>query len=774
MKRLLIAGAVLFFAIAAAIPFLETDRFSGSIREALERTLHRKVVVGKVSFHLITGPGFSVKDVVIYDEPAVSLEPLAYVTELDVRLHWRSLVRRRLELNSLRLVEPSLNLTRVPAGYWNFQQLLRETLGDSRGGVPSIQVRGGRINFKSGTLKSAFYITNADLDLSPAAGFENRFRLRFTGEPARTDRGAQGFGRLAASGWWHSPQYGESELDMDLEMERSGIADLMTLIAGRDIGLHGAMTSRAHLSGRMSSLDIKGQMRLLDVHRWDLLPTRAAQWPLSYRGHLDLLSQTLDLDTVQDGDSKLPFVIRVRAGGFFSQPRWAVSATVEGMPAAYLRELATQLGTASPERLALEGKIDGVIGYSSLSGAQGQLVLKDASVELPGAGGLRAETAHLTVNGDAYHLESPEVRTADDQSATVEGDYNRQTEDLQFTVATSALSSRSIQAAISSLFSASYPPVLRDCDGGVWQGKLHYDRQGREPGTWTGTFLVENTDVKIAGLTGPVHLVSAAVALNAGMLTVSKVKGAAGDTAFTAEYKRGADKTDHLQISIAAANATDLEQFLAPSLQRKQSFLARALRRPAPLPEWLQSRRVEGSVKIASLKLVDAEVAGLRGQLVWNGPVVTVSALEGRLAEAHGKGTLHLNLRAAEPQYKLEGRLAQFPWRGGQVDVDGSLETAGLGTDLWLNLTSAGSLIARSFQAGGDEIKSVVGTYDFSVVRGAPRFQMTDIELVQGQDTYSGQGGTQTDGRLQFELASGHQKMRLAGTLSPFQVEIAR
>lgn len=769
-----LAGVVAALVTAGvSVPLFKADRFAGPIKEALERTLHRRVAIGGVHLHVLTGPGFSVDDVVIYDDPVAGLEPFAYVTQLDVRLSWRSLLTRRLELDRLRLEEPSVNLTKEPTGAWNFQQLTGERLGAARGGaLPAIEVRAGRINFKFGTLKSAFYLTNADLDLSPAEDFGDRFRLRFSGEPARTDRAAQGFGRLAASGWWRTPRDGESELDMNLEIERSGIADVMTLIAGRDIGLHGAMTSQARLSGRISALEIKGQMSLEDVHRWDLLPTRTAQWPVSYQGHLDLWNQKLELETVRQGEPRLPFVMKVRASEYLSQPHWAVSATVEEMPAAYLLEIARQLGTELPEGFTLQGAVSGVIGYASQSGAQGQFLLKGAALGAQGAGALHAGEARLTVTGNAYHLEPAEIRTPDNEAATVEGDYDRATEALRFSVSTRGLSQAAAPVATGALFGVAAPPVLAECQGGTWRGTLHYARTGGE-GRWSGTFLLEKTLWTAAGLGEPVHIATASVSLQPPLIAVTKLKGTAGEIEFSGEY-RGGGKTDHIQITMPEANAVELERLWRPILRRRQGLLARALRRPAPVPEWLRAHRIEGTVHAGRLLVGGAEMADFRARLVWESPTLEMTALESRFAGGRGRGTVTLNLRGVEPRYTVEGRLQDAAWQDGGIDVDGKLATSGLGQDLWTNLTAEGKFAGRGLTLGTDEVRAVSGAYEFSAARGVPSVQVTGLELTLGQETYRGQGGTQPDGKLQLELAGGRQKLRVAGSVWPLQVEIAR
>lgn len=765
----------LFLAAAAAVPFVKADRFAGAIREALERTLHRRIAAGKVRVHLVPAPGFSVDDVVIHDDPAIGLEPFAYVTSLDVRVHWLSLLSGRLEIARLRLEEPSVNLTKTGAGEWNFQRILRQTLGPASGrSFPGLEVRNGRINFKFGTLKSAFYLTNADLDLSPAPGFSDRFRLQFTGEPARTDRAAQGFGTLTASGWWRSPRSGESELDMDLAMERSGIADIMTLLAGRDIGIHGAVTSRAHVAGRISALDIQGELRLQDLHRWDMLPNRTASWPVSYRGSLDLWNQRLELETVQRGEPKPPFVVRARASDYLAEPRWAVSASVEEMPAAYLVEMARQLGTTFPEGFVLQGRVDGAIGYSSQSGAQGQVALKEASVGMPDAEPLRLGEAHVTIDGAAWHLDPADVALAPGETVTVEGDYNRETEALRFSLSTEGVSQAATRAGLLVLPASSAPPLLGECLGGVWRGSLKYARAGQNPGSWTGAFTVEKTQWNLPGVAEPVHVASVAVAVQPAALILTKLNGRAGTIAFAGEWRRVGEKPGRLHLTIPEADAAELEHILLPSLQRRRTLLARALRRAAPVPDWLRARAILGGVRIGLLHIAGEDAADIRANLQWRGTEVELTGLEARLLEARARGSLLVNLRGAEPSYTLQGRLSQLPWRGGQLELDAKLQTAGTGPNVWLNLTAGGALTAKALQVGEEDVKSLAGSYEFSAARGVPRFHMTGLELTLGDETYYGQGGTLPDGKLQFELASGNQKMRLAGSLTPLQVEILR
>jgi len=77
-KWLSIALAVLLVAGIAA-PYLSGNRFAPRIRAALESALGRKVELGAIHFSLFAGPGFSVDNVVIHENPAIGIEPIAYV-----------------------------------------------------------------------------------------------------------------------------------------------------------------------------------------------------------------------------------------------------------------------------------------------------------------------------------------------------------------------------------------------------------------------------------------------------------------------------------------------------------------------------------------------------------------------------------------------------------------------------------------------------------------------------------------------------------------------
>ena len=84
--------------------------------------------LGEVRFNLFTGPGFTVSNVEIADDPSVGIEPLAYVESLEARVTLRSFFTPQLSFSNLKLKNPTVNLVKNEQGTWNFQ-LLRAASG---------------------------------------------------------------------------------------------------------------------------------------------------------------------------------------------------------------------------------------------------------------------------------------------------------------------------------------------------------------------------------------------------------------------------------------------------------------------------------------------------------------------------------------------------------------------------------------------------------------------------------------------------------------------
>ena len=760
--------ACVFLVIVGIIaPFLGVNRFAEQIRSGLEAELGRRVEFGDVHLSLFTGPGFTIEKVVIHEDPAYGAEPFAYVEALKARPRLVPLLLGRLEFTSLRLDDAIVNLTRVDAGpgaAWDFAKLLHTTKFET---LPDLHVRSGRINFKFGNTKSVFYIMNADLDISPPDSTKGAWRVQFSGEPARTDRPARGFGSLTAYGAWRPA----GKLDLNVQLERSAVSEMISLIYGNDIGVHGEVTARAKLAGPLSDLHINGAMNVEDVHRWDLLPQHGTGWPFEFEGRLNLPGERLELDSHSAAKEAPPLAIRFRVADYLSNPHWGVAFNWNRFQIEPLLQLARHLGAQFPDGLQMAGTLDGAIGFSEQGSWQGQLAFRDAAVTIPNSAPIRFEQAALLFDGPHVRLPAALARTSGDDLARIEAAYELGAGSFDLNIATDSMKVEGLktQAALAAV------PILEKVQSGIWKGALRYQYQPGSAGEWSGSLQLQNVTLPLPGFAVPLRIQSAHARLDGARVTLEKARISAGHLTALADYhyEPGAVRPHRVRISAANVDAVELETLLLPTLERNRGLFARALGLGrVAIPDWLRDEHVDGALAVDALHLAAVDLQKVRARLIWNGTTATLADITGTLENGTVAGRLNVDLRGNDPVYHLAGRLQSVEWNGGTYDADASLDTSGTGPALLANLRSEGSFTGQSFDdAPLNQFDSVSGCYAFSWEKSAPRLRFTELRMPAGDELYLGRGGMDDEGRLLIQVSNGSRQLSMSGTLARLRLD---
>ena len=774
-KWLSIAVAFLLAAGIAA-PYLSGNRFAPRIRAALESALARKVELGAIHFSLFAGPGFSIDNVVIHENPAIGIEPIAHVGSLEAVPRIASIFSGHLEFASIRLDDASINVAKTGGpsepGRWNFEPLLNRSVIRA---IPEVHVRSGRINFKFGDTKSVFYLTNTDLDITPPSRGSAAWNVEFNGEPARTDKPAHGFGEFSARGRW--TQTGAGRLDLDVRLEKSEISEIVALVHGFDAGVHGTVAGRMHFAGPLDDIRISGNMNVEGVHRWDRMPPYGQSWPLRLAGRLNVPAQIVEMESSTAGGETLPLAVRFRCSDYLSQPRWGAALNWNRFPAGPVLDLARHMGADLPPKLNMTGSLDGVLGYSEQGSLQGELSFHDASVAMPDSPPIRSGQARLIFDRGHARLAPALVRTAQDETAQLEADYDWKQQSLDLTISTDSMRVESLraQAALAAI------PWLEQVPSGTWKGQLRYQiaalaAAGPAIKTgWTGAIDLQNAQFPLPGLAEPVAVESASVHIDGARVALDHIQAQAGKIALEGDYRYEPQmaRPHRLHIKIPEADAEELEQLLMPTLRHSSGLIARALSLArTSLPEWLAGRHVDATVQIGALHLGDAEVSALETHLLWDAAKAEFTDIRATLDGGRVTGVLAVGLRGNRPIYLLQAHAKGVEWKSGKVDADTVLESSGTGLELLARLHSSGAFVARGLEMEAlPDLETVSGTYDLVWAQLAPIMRFTDLQLVSGDETYTGQGGTQPDGRLLFQLTSGSKEMHMSGTLAQLRVD---
>lgn len=670
MKRAVIITLLAIATVGVVLPFAPVDFLKSPMERALARGLGRKVEVDRVSLTLFSGPGVSLDGVTIHEDSRAGIEPFAYANTLDARLSLLALLRGRLEFASLHLNDATFNLVKPNDAPWNFQMLLKQTSAavlpaslPAGGSLPTIKMRGGRVNFKFSQTKSPLYFDDTDLDVSPRDG--GAVDLRFSGVPARTDRSAQNFGHFFVRGT-AIPSASGQQLNLRVELEPSALDSVVRLFETSGVMLNGVVSLDAQVSGVPNNLDVKGTLNL----------ESAGQWRVGYKGRLDLVGQTLELDSTSPAG--LNTKLHASTRDLLTIPKWELSAEFLDAPLGSIIDMARKLGAPLPEKMIAEGVVAGSVRYRNTEGLGGNIELRDAAIALPGAGPLKIPTATVFLKGKTIVAGPNTVNIGEKDSVEIEATYQAgEGGGAEVKIATRHMN----LADLRTLTGLSAIPLLDRVSDGTWRGSLVY---ASAPGNWSGDFEVQNTRIAIDGIADPVQIQSAATSAKNEYVAVTRIRAKVGGIAFTGDYRwdTGKAQPHRFRLQIADAEATEVERLFQPTTSREGGLLARTLRLGAAgaTPDWLTQRNAEGTVSIRTLIADDTRFGITAALVVWDGTTVKVSGIQGKAADAPLSGELQVDLSGRAPAYRFDGKLKDLAYKGGKADFsakgEGILDTA--------------------------------------------------------------------------------------------------
>lgn len=136
MRKVLIAiGIIVLVVVVAVVVFAATfnvNRYRGTIQSELQKRLGRNVTLGDMHLSVFP-PRFRVQDLAIADDPAFNNQkPFVQAQELDVSVKLLPLLHKAVEIDTLELQRPNVELIKNAQGVWNFA-----ALGSTPGNTPN-------------------------------------------------------------------------------------------------------------------------------------------------------------------------------------------------------------------------------------------------------------------------------------------------------------------------------------------------------------------------------------------------------------------------------------------------------------------------------------------------------------------------------------------------------------------------------------------------------------------------------------------------------------
>lgn len=650
----------------------------GRISNSIGQALGKRVEIGNVHLRLFPRAGFELDDVVIHDNPEFGAEPLLRSPDVTAWLRVTSLLRGRIEISSLSLKNPSVNLTRSAQGKWNLQDLVERTRNSaaaptaskqSRPEFPYIEATGARINFKMGWEKTHFALTDSDFALWQES--ENAWAMRLKARPIRTDANLTDTGVVDVSGTWQrGPSLSKTPLQFSFQWKQAQVGQITKLVYGADQGWRGDAQVSGTLAGTPEKLLLTADGGVDDFRRFDVLGGGEMKLGIHCAAEYNSMRRALsDVDCVAPS-GKGALEIKGSASALWPAA-YSFSILVEKLPAQSFLALARHvhgnvagqvesagevnarfmLLRSSPLSAEPEISGNGEIRNLQLSSGSDQppvsiehlpfTITRRTGVNLPMTV-LQAGPA-MVLMGRSTALEVHAELTRGGYALAVSGDAS-----LRPLLRTAGALGFSVPAV-----SADGSSTLNLAFSGTWI------RPQSRP---TGTAQLRNVSVQVQGLNSPVRIASAKLALADNLVRVQNLKAstAAAEWRGSMEIERpcAMSRDCDFQFNLKSDNvsASDLNALLNPRA-RKQSWYKVFTVGSAPAPFLLEARG-RGRISIGKLRLGSVTYDKFSGDLeIANGRMELKNA-RGEFLGGAASGSLKADFRAKPPAYSGAGSLA--------------------------------------------------------------------------------------------------------------------
>jgi hypothetical protein len=514
------------------------------------------------------------------------------------------------------------------------------------------------------------------------------------------------------------------------------------------------------------ALRVAGELRLEDVHRWDLLPAAGEHWRIRYQGNIDLLAHSFNLETLPwHPNDPTPVVIQARVSDFLAQPAWSILARLNKAPGENLLLLCLRMGVPLPEGLAFTSKVDGAIGYSNGSGLAGGLALNDIVATLPNLPPLHVAFATAKVSSDSIRFDPTVIQTPFAGTLQAGADYYPSTRRVVALLKLTAYPVVALNNAVGSWFAT--PAALAAFEKGNVTGELLYDHDGTDPALWSGQFDVADATLGLPELAVPLTQFEGRITFDHSTFNVQHFSSSLGEETVQGEYHYSAllKHDEHLRVHLSSADLSDIEAALDPTL-RAQGLLARLHFGHRAIPAWLATRNLEADVTIEQFSVNSAGLGSLSSHLVWEGAALQFNPVQLNLPEGRISARGTLNLAAYSPHYRFAATVNGFPWKRGVLNAYGTFETAGTGAEIVRNLRASGVFSGEDLSLSPEDAFSrVSGLFDFSFDAGWPNLRLSKVEASQGEQAWIGEAASQSDGKLIFDLENADGQRRVISTL---------
>ncbi len=782
MQKLLIAVVIVILVVVGlvvVVPMLvNVNQYRGQIQAELQKQLNRPVQLGDMSLSVIP-LAVKVDNVNIGEDASFhSNVPFAQVQRLDVHVRLFPLLAKKIEVSSLTLEKPRIELIRNAAGTWNFGSLGQGPQAPASQVPPSQQktqppaappagAQPAGLELSKLSIRDGQIAVTDDQKHQPRAVYDHidlTLKDFAPNQPFSLDVTA------------HLPGKGRQTLELAGKGEPFNSAQLMnTPFTGKvkfnEVSLAGAqkflnaqalensdavITGSTDFSSGGGKASAKGSLKLNDavIHGVQVGYPIAADFDIADDLNADVIQISkfaLKLGSTPVSASGTlntkpnPMIVDVNVS--------AVNAPIEEMA-----RLASAFGVAFNPNTKIAGQITANV---HAQGPTDRLALN---------GNVEGRNLEVTGKDIPQPVRVPEIDLAmtpqdiRSNSFTVSSGattLNGQMVLSQYTTPSPNVDAtlKTVNAKLEGLLGIAKAYGVKAAEGMSGSGDVSLDVHATGPikntnaMNFSGTGTLQNVSLKTPSLTQPVNVKNANLQFTQNSANLYNFAASFGSTSATGNVSITNFEAPNLQFTLVIdkINVGELQKITGGGQPAKKtaaawSFIPLADAAPAPAanPGFLESTTGSGNVSIGTLIYDRTELTNVHSNVSLNHGVIELSQLTAKVYGGEIDGLISIDERRPTATFAVNARLAN-------ADANKLMSAVANASDTLYGSMSANINQTFATPPSGDVVQTLNGPFSFTLTNG----KLTKVDLVHELSKIGKFGGGEAKGYTSISQMSG-------------------
>ncbi len=752
MRKLAIAIVVIVVVIVGALlslpHLIDVNQYRGQIQTELQKRLNRPVQLGALTLGVFP-IRVEASNVVIGDDPSFhSNIPFAQVSELDLSVKLLPLLAKNVEIDSLEMKRPRIELIRNAQGIWNFSTMASAPApanqAPARPQQPAKPQAAAPAQPSGGITLSELKITDGQIavtdqqkqqpravydhidvslkDFAPGQPFSLDLTAHLPGKGSQTFRITGNGGPINNADLANTPFKGTLKLEEvslaaaqkflnspaleNTDAVISGSTDLSN--AAGKMGANGSLTlNQAVIHGVQVGYPISADFDLTDDFNNDLIQIKKCalklgSTPLSVNGTINTKPATSIMDVnVSTSNASIEDAARLAAAfGVAFSP----DAKIAG-------QLTANVHAQGPSNnLTFNGNVSG--RNLEMTGKQIPQAVKVPAIDLT-MNPQQIQSNNFTATSGATSL-AVQMTIAQYTSASPNIDASLKT----------------INGKVDELLNIAKAYGVSGAEGMSGSGNITLDVHATGPiknseaMKFSGSGALQNATLKMPSLTKPLSIHNANMQFTQNSVNLTNLSATLGSTNASGNLSMSNFQAPHLTFALSAdkINVTELEQITGGSSQpaapaKKKadaswSLIPTADAAPAAQqPGLLQLATGNGTIQVGTITYEQTVLTNVHSNVTLNRGVITLNPLTSQIYGGQESGSVTVDTRPNPMTYAVNAKLTG-------VDANKMLSATSSVKDTIYGTLAATTNITFATPASGDIVPTLNGVMTMNLANG--------------------------------------------------------